>query len=256
MQSYQDPLGRAVEPDETAVERQRDLYRHQTTATTSRPRTEMIQETYRLLAVGVFCAMGAAWLASRTPALIHVLATVPGLIICLLAINFVPHIARRMLGANPRMGIIVLALDGLLSGLALSPLVYVALRMSGLGEQSPNLVQAALVITAFAFLGVTAYVHKSGVNFQWGGGLFAGLFCTALGLVAVSLIFPGATAFSYLLLGIVGVLGVLQILYGTSKVLNEPEFRDPVSGALILFAGLFNLFQVVLSLLLGGRSRD
>jgi hypothetical protein len=82
-------------------------------------------------------------------------------------------------------------------------------------------------ITGFAFLGVTAYVHISGVNYKWSGGLFAGLFCSALGMLAVSLLLPGIGAFSYLLLGIVGILGVVQILYGTSKVLKTPNSTTP-----------------------------
>ena len=230
---------------------------HSSVTRAPRERTEMIQETYRLLAVAVFFAMASAWFASRTPSLIGFLLTTPGLILSMFAINAVPHIARRMLGSGSKTGTIVLALDGLLSGIALAPLVFLALLVSGLGEEAPNLVQSALVITAFAFLGVTAYVHKSGANFNWGGGLFSGLLCSALGLLAINFMFPGISAFSYLLLGIVGVMGVVQILYGTSKVLNDPDFNDPISGALILFAGIFNLFQVVLSLLLsGGRSRD
>ena len=217
----------------------------------------MIQETYRLLAVAVFCAMAAAWFASRTLPLIKFLITTPGLILSLIAINAVPHIARKMLGSGNKTGIIVLALDGLLSGIAISPLVFIALMVSGMGDKAPNLVQSALVITAFAFLGITAYVHKSGARFNWGGGLFSGLFFTAMGLLAVNMFFPGMSAFSYLLLGIVGIMGVVQILYGTSQVLNDPDFNDPISGALILFAGIFNLFQVILNLLLsGGRSRD
>ncbi len=223
---------------------------------TDRTRGEMIQTTYRLLAVGVFCAMASSWWASRTLPVIKFLMTGPGLILSLLAINAVPLIARRMLGASSMAGTLVLALDGALSGIALSPLVFMALVVSGNGEQAPNLVQSALLITGFAFFGITAYLHTSKANYNWSGGLFAGLFFTALGLVTVSYFFPGASLFNYLLLGIVGVMGVLQLLYGTSKVLNDPNFNDPISGALILFAGIFNLFQVVLSLLISGRSRD
>ena len=218
-------------------------------------RTEMIQATYRLLAVAVFCAMASAYWASQSLPVVRFLMTGPGLIMSLLAINAVPALARRMLGSNSMAGTIVLALDGLLSGIALAPLVMLALFASGNGEQAPNLVQSALVITGFAFLGVTFYVHTSKVVFNWAGGLFAGIFFTALGLLTVSFFFP-SNALSYLLLGVVGILGVVQLLYGTSKVLNDPEFDDPVSGALILYASIFNLFQVILSLLLNTRSRD
>lgn len=216
---------------------------------------EMIQATYRLLAVAVFCAMASAYWASQSLPVVRFLMTGPGLIMSLLAINAVPMMARRMLGSNSMAGTIVLALDGLLSGIALAPLVMLALLVSGNGEQAPNLVQSALVITGFAFLGVTFFVHISKANFNWGGGLFAGLFFTAMGLLTVNFFFP-SNAFSYLLLGVVGILGVVQLLYGTSKVLNDPEFNDPVSGALILYASIFNLFQVILSLLLYTRSRN
>jgi FtsH-binding integral membrane protein len=234
-----------------------DVYQPQTSVHfPARARTEMIQETYRLLAVAVFFAMASCWFASRTLPLIQFLVSTPGLILSLFAINAVPQIARRMLGSDSRTGTIVLALDGLLSGIALAPLVFLALLVSGVGEDAPNLVQSALVITAFAFLGITAYVHKSGARFNWGGGLFSGLFFTAMGLLAVNLFFPGMSFLSMVLLGVVGIMGVVQILYGTSAVLNDPDFNDPISGALILFAGIFNLFQVVLNLLLSFGRRD
>lgn len=237
--------------DDQRVYRQQTSYRSEPSQ-----RTEMIQATYRLLAVAIFCAMAAAWWASRTLPVIQFLMTGPGLILSLVAINAVPAIAMRTMGSGSKAGTAVLALDGLLSGIALSPLVYFALRVSGYGDQAPNLVQSALLIAASAFVGVTVYVHMSGTNFNWMGGLFSGLFLTAVGLLGISYFFPVSGALTYLLLGVVGVLGVVQLLYGTSKVLNDSEFQDPVSGALILFAGLFNLFQVVLSLLLSGRSRN
>jgi FtsH-binding integral membrane protein len=259
MQHFHDPHTYQSHSNQGERSDEQDAQRMQARPATglARAPAEMIRETYRLLAVGVFSALVSAWFASRTPWLVSALSSLPGVVVCLLTINLVPVIARQVLGASSLMGISVLAIDGLLSGLALSPLVFFALSVSGLGEQSPNLIQAALLITASAFLGVTFYVYRVGSRFQWKGGMFSGLFCSALGLVVVHWIVPGASVVSYLLLAVVGVLGVLQLIYGTSQVLNEPEFRDPVSGALILFAGLFNLFQVILNLLLsGGKSRE
>lgn len=233
------------------------VYYQQMTVRSPSDRTEMIQETYRLLAVAVFCAMASAYFASKSVGLISLLLTTPGLIISLLMINLIPHLARRAMGKSRFAGITVLALDGILCGVVISPLVFVALLYSGAGEDTPNLVQGALVITGSVFAGLTAYVHMAKKNFNWGGGIFAGVFFTAIGLGLLSWLVPGIGGLHYLILGVVGILGVLQLLYGTSKVLNDPEFQDPVSGALILFAGLFNLFQVILNLLLsGGRSRD
>lgn len=219
-------------------------------------RLEMMQETYRLLAVAVFCSMASAWLASQSLPLVKMLVTTPGLIASFFAINFVPQLARRALGKDSKTGTIVLALDGILSGIAIAPLIFVALAVSGLGEDTPNLVQSALVITAFSFLGISAYVYKSGSQYRWSGGLASGAAWCALGLVTVNLFSPGISLVTMLLLGVVGLLGILQILYGTAKVLNDPDYNDPISGALILFAGLFNLFSVILRLLLSGGRRD
>lgn len=233
------------------------VYSPHTGYSTSPARSEMIRETYRLLAVAVFCAMASCWFASRTLPLIKFLVSTPGLILSLLAINLIPHIARGAMGSSRSTGTVVLALDGLLSGIVLSPLVFVAMLVSGVGEDSPNLVQSAMVITGFVFAGITFYVHTSKANFNWGGGIFAGLFFTAIGLGLVSFLTPGLGALHFVILGAIGLLGLLQLLYGTSKVLNDDEFSDPISGALILFAGLFHTFQVILNLLLSfGRSRD
>ena len=203
--------------------------------------------------------MAGCWMATQSIGLMKMLVSPVGLIASLFAINIIPAIARGAMGSNRWTGTVVLALDGALSGIVISPLVFVASLYGSSftnGPDAPNLVQQALVITGFAFAGVTAYVHMSKANFNWAGGIMGGLFFTALGLMTLGMLFPSAGV-SYGLMGIVGIMGILQLLYGTSAVLNDPEFRDPISGALILYAGLFNTFQVILQLLLSfGRSRD
>jgi FtsH-binding integral membrane protein len=39
-------------------------------------------------------------------------------------------------------------------------------------------------------------------------------------------------------------------------VLNSPEYDEPVGGALMLFAGLFNVFVAILHLMLAFSGRD
>ena len=116
-----------------------------------------------------------------------------------------------------------------------------------------NLVQSALVITAGIFLGVSGYIYQSGVNFNYGKGLGAGLAWGALAGIGVSFWYPIGNTGEILILGAIGILGTLQLLWATSSVLRDPDFKDPVGAALMLFAGLFNLFQIVLSLLLRSR---
>ena len=46
------------------------------------------------------------------------------------------------------------------------------------------------------------------------------------------------------------------LVNATSQVLNNPEYDEPVAGALMLFAGLFNVFVAILHLLLVFAGRD
>jgi FtsH-binding integral membrane protein len=48
----------------------------------------------------------------------------------------------------------------------------------------------------------------------------------------------------------IGIYGVVGLVYATSDVLNNPDYDNPVQGALMLFASLFNIFVTALRLLL------
>ena len=54
----------------------------------------------------------------------------------------------------------------------------------------------------------------------------------------------------------IGIFGVISLVYATSDVLNNPDYDNPVQGALMLFAALFNIFVTALRLLLRFTSRD
>jgi modulator of FtsH protease len=217
-------------------------------------RTQAIQETYRLLAVAVVCAMAAGWLGSRTPAVIEFFFSPLGWIVAMLGLNGIPAIARNTAKKNPRMGIVVLASMGFLSGLVLSPLLFLGMVKSGLGTDAPNLVDSALVITAFVFLGISGFVYKRGTAFTFGSGLMAGAFWALVGAIVVNMWFLSGVLSMIIMAGI-GILGAAQLAYATSQILNNPQFRDPMLGALALFAGLFNLFQAILSILISSNRR-
>ena len=59
-----------------------------------------------------------------------------------------------------------------------------------------------------------------------------------------------------LTLGAIGIFGVFILVNATSQVLNNPEYDQPVVGALMLFAGLFNVFVAIIHLLLAFAGRD
>jgi FtsH-binding integral membrane protein len=48
----------------------------------------------------------------------------------------------------------------------------------------------------------------------------------------------------------IGIFGVCILVYATSEVLHNPDADSPIPGALILFAGLFNVFVAILNILL------
>jgi len=57
----------------------------------------------------------------------------------------------------------------------------------------------------------------------------------------------------------VGVFGVLSLVYSTGQVLRSSDADSPIPMALMLFAGLFNVFVSTLNILLslgGGGRRD
>jgi FtsH-binding integral membrane protein len=56
----------------------------------------------------------------------------------------------------------------------------------------------------------------------------------------------------------IGALGVFTIVYSTSAVLRSPDADSPIPGALMIFAGVFNVFVATLNILLRvmGGSRD
>ena len=220
-------------------------------------KAEVIRETYRLLAIGVFSAMATAWLASSWLPLVSFIAKITsgpfGFFVALIGLNIVPAMAMRAARENPRNAAMTLAGQGAISGLLVSPLIYVAIMLSGMGQDAPNLVQSALVITAAVFLGISAYIYQSGTNFTYGKGLGVGLAWALVIGIPVNAYMLGSGTFGMVLTLGVGLLATLQLLWATSSVLRDPEFDDPAYGALCLFAGLFNLFTTILRLLMSSR---
>ena len=78
-----------------------------------------------------------------------------------------------------------------------------------------------------------------------------GLFGFAVVAVPVNM-FLQSSIFSIIISGVIGMLGVYQLAASTSLIVTDRNFNSPAAGALMLFAGVFNLFQAVLSLLIAG----
>jgi modulator of FtsH protease len=211
----------------------------------------VIKQTYVLFGLSVFSALAGGYVGATSETMVHLFSGWLGWIFAIVLLNAVPRIAIAV-RHNPVLGISALVLDGFVSGIAISPLLYFA------ALQAPALILAALGITAFVFLGVTGYVMTSGRTFSAPRGLMVGFFFAIMGAVVLN---------GFLNIGVLGILisfaigafGVCILVYSTSSVLGTPDADSPIPGALMLFAGVFNIFVATLNILLrlfGGGRRD
>ncbi len=209
----------------------------------------VIKQTYLLFGLSVFSALAGGYIGATSETLARFFSGWLGWIFAILLLNIVPRIAIAA-RHNPVLGVSALVGDGFVSGIAISPLLWVARSVA------PVLILNALGITAFVFIGVTLYVMASGRTFSAPRGLMAGIFFSVIGAVILN---------SFLHIGLIGilisvgigVLGVCILVYSTSNVLRSPYMDSPIPGALMLFAGVFNIFVATLNILLrvmnGGR---
>ncbi|HVT94795.1 MAG TPA: Bax inhibitor-1 family protein [Bryobacteraceae bacterium] len=212
-------------------------------------RQAVIKQTYMLFGVSVLSAMAGGYIGATSETLVHFFSSWVGWIVAILLLNVVPQIAIAA-RHNPALGVSALVFDGFLAGIAISPLLYVATMVA------PVMILAALMITGFVFLGVTGYVMTSGRTFSAPRGLMAGLFFAAIGVMVLNT-FLNIGFLGMLVSFAIGAFGVLVLVYSTSNVLNTPYADSPIPGAVMLFAGVFNVFVATLSILLrvlnGGR---
>jgi modulator of FtsH protease len=112
------------------------------------------------------------------------------------------------------------------------------------------------MITGAVFLAITGYVFTSKREFSAPKGLMVGLFVAVAAGVVLNM-FMNIGWLGVLISVGIGAIGVLGLVYSTSGVLRSADADSAIPGALALFAGLFNIFNAVLNLLLrlvgGGR---
>jgi len=209
----------------------------------------VIKQTYLLFGLSVFMAIVGGYIGATSETLARFFSGWLGWIVAILLLNIVPRMAIAV-RHNQQLGVAALVFDGFISGIALSPLLWVARTLA------PQLIFAALGITAFVFAGITVYVMSTRREFSAPRGLMTGIFFSLIGAIILN---------SFLHIGFLGILisfgigalGVFTIVYSTSVVLRTPDADSPIPGALMLFAGVFNVFVATLNILLrvlnGGR---
>jgi modulator of FtsH protease len=212
-------------------------------------RAAVIKQTYMLFGLAVFSALAGGYIGATSETLARFFSTWVGWIAAILLLNVVPRVAIAV-RHNPVLGVSALVADGFVSGIAISPLLYVASLVA------PVLILAALMITAFVFIGVTAYVMASGRQFSAPRGLMTGIFFAIIGAVVLNA-FLHIGFLGILISAGIGAFGVFVLVFSTSSVLRTADADSPIPGALMLFAGVFNVFVAALNILLrllnGGR---
>jgi len=201
-----------------------------------------IKQTYMLLTVSVVFAVAGGWIGATTPFFVELFSGWIGWIMAMVVLNVAPRVALAA-RHNPVLGVSALVADGFLSGLVLAPILAIA------SFYAPGAIVGAAVISTLAFGGVTTYVMSVGKQFSAPRGLMTGVFLSVIGAVVLN----GFLQIGFLGLLIsagIGIFGVMILVYATSEVLHNREADSPIPGALMLFAGMFNIFVAALNLLL------
>jgi modulator of FtsH protease len=151
--------------------------------------------------------------------------------------------------ANSAMGLVfVFALTGFL-GYTLGPIISLYLKAIPDGH---SVVMNAFGITAVTFVGLSAYVVRTGRRFTFMGGFLVVGILTAF-LLGLGAIFFNMPALSLAVSGMFVLLMAGMILFQTGEIVNGGE-TNYILATVTLYVTIFNLFTSLLHLL--GVARD
>jgi modulator of FtsH protease len=208
----------------------------------SRDRAETIRKTYMLLGLAVVGGFCGGYLGAQSDVLAGLFTGWIGWILAMVLLNAIPRVAMAA-RHNPVLGVTALVADGFVSGLVLAPI----LRFASL--YAPGTIQLAMLMTLIVFGAITMFVVTSRRTFSAPRGLMLGISISIIAAIVINA-FLNIGLLGILIAAGIGILGVCILVYATSEVLNNPEADSPIPGALILFAGLFNVFVAILNILL------
>ena len=208
----------------------------------SSTRAETIKKTYMLLGLSVAGALAGGYVGAQSDALVKLFTGWLGWILAMLLLNFIPRIAIAA-RHNPDLGVTALLFDGFVSGLVLAPILRIA------SLYAPGTIQTAMLMTLIVFGAVTLFVMSSNRTFSAPRGLMLGISISVIAAMVLNA-FLHIGLLGMLIAAGIGIFGVCILMYATSDVLHNPNADSPIPGALILFAGLFNVFVAILNIFL------
>lgn len=202
---------------------------------------KMIRNTYMLLAMTlVFSAVTAAVsMMINPPFMVSMVCLIGSIVITW----FVLPRVQNSFAALP----VTFLFTGML-GFALGPILNRYLGMANGGE----LIMTAMGITAFTFVGLSAYVLTTRKDFTFMGGFLAAGMMVVLFSIVAMFILPlfgiDVSAMSLALSAAIVLLMCGIILYDTSNIVNG-TYTNYVMAAAGLYMAIFNLFINLLQLL-------
>jgi len=205
-------------------------------------RAETIKKTYMLLGLSVAGGLCGGYLGAQSDSLANLFTGWLGWILAMVLLNVIPRVAIAA-RHNPVLGVTALLADGFVSGLVLAPILRIA------SVYAPGTIKIAMLMTLIVFGVVTLFVMSSSRTFSAPRGLMLGIFVSIIAAMVLNA-FLNIGLLGMLIAAGIGILGVCILVYATSAVLHNPEADSPIPGALMLFAGLFNVFVAILNIFL------
>jgi modulator of FtsH protease len=205
-------------------------------------RAETIRKTYMLLGLSVAGALCGGYVGAQSDALVNLFTGWLGWILAMVLLNVIPRIAMAA-RHDPVLGVTALLADGFVSGVVLAPILRLA------SVYAPGTIQIAMLMTVVVFGAVTVFVMSSSRTFSAPRGLMLGISVSIIAAILLNAFLNIGVLGMLIAVGI-GIFGVCILVYATSDVLHNPNADSPIPGALILFAGLFNVFVAILNILL------
>lgn len=205
-------------------------------------RAATLKMTYVLLGMSIASAIAGGYAGATSPAVLEFFTSLTGLLTALVLLNAIPALALWA-ARSTVMGLAALAVDGFVSGIVISPALALAASIA------PEAIWAAGAVTGTVFLSVTGYVFTTRKAFSAPAALTWSAFLSIAAGVIVNH-YVGAGILGLILNVAIACFGVFILVLNTSRVVRDPVATGAVPGALLLFAGIFNVFTGVLNLIL------
>lgn len=210
-------------------------------------RLAYIRKVYTYFGLAIAAAIGGVLVSINTGVVLF-FASSP-IISILLLLGTVWFAGRS--AENPATALPTLVLATFLSGMVVSPLIYMIA-----GTQGLDAVYTAALLSGMVFGGLTLYTWVSRKDFSYmGASLMIGLFLV-IGVGIVNIFVQSSTlSLASAIVSVVLFSGF--ILYDTSKILRQPHLIPPTLAALSLYLDFLNLFMAILRIVgIGGSSDD